>query len=317
MYMVTGCAGFIGSSLAERLLYDGHSVIGVDNFDPYYPISLKKENIKRLDGNRNFTFVNASILDKSSISRYIKDVKIVFHQAAMAGVRNSIRFPSKYFSVNVQGTANILELAMKNVDKVIAASSSSIYGEVKKEELPVSEDREPNPKSPYALSKMHAEKICGVFTRLYGLKTVCLRYFTVYGPRQRPDEAFTKFLIKSIKNEEIQIYGDGKQTRDFTFVADVVNANVLAIKKGQGIYNIGSDRSIELNEALDIMEDVLGKKIRRVNVERNKADISYTWADITKAKKELRYSPKTDIRDGIREHFEWCKKHQKMDFGLY
>lgn len=316
MYMVTGCAGFIGSNLAERLLNDGYSVIGIDNLNSYYPISLKKENIKTLNQDSNFTFVNASILDRDLMNKHMKDVDIVFHQAAMAGVRNSILFPSKYFETNVQGTTNLLELASKSAEKFILASSSSVYGEVKKNELPVREDREPKPKSPYALSKLHSEKICEMFTNLYGLKTVCLRYFTVYGPRQRPDEAFTKFLIKAIRNEEVQIYGDGKQTRDFTFVDDVVNANILAGKCGKGIYNIGSDRSIKLNDVLGIMGSILGKKIRRIDVERNKADVLHTWADITKAKKELGYSPEVSISDGIMKHFKWCKKYENSNFGF-
>jgi len=312
MYMVTGCAGFIGSNLTEKLLNDGYSVIGVDNFDPYYPINLKKENINRLKQNKNFSFIKTSILDTNSIKGQIKDVEIIFHQAAMAGVRNSINLPSRYFETNVQGTVNILKLATKSADKVVTASSSSVYGEVKKDELPVNEERKPRPKSPYAVSKLQTEKMCNMFTKIYGLKTVCLRYFTVYGPRQRPDEAFTKFLTKIIRNMTIEIYGDGSQTRDFTFVGDVVNANILAGKKGQGIYNIGSNRQIQLNDVLNIIEDVIGMPVKKINTERNKADVLYTWADITKAKNELGYEPKTDINDGIKMHLEWCKKNQHL-----
>lgn len=315
MYMVTGCAGFIGSNLVEKLLTDGNDVIGIDNFDSYYPIEIKKENIKNLKRNKKFTFVKGSILDTGLIKKAIIDVEIIFHQAAIAGVRNSIKFPSKYFNINVYGTTKILELA-KNVDKFVFASSSSVYGEVDKKELPVNEKRQTNPKSPYALSKVYGEKICEMFTKKYGIKTTCLRYFTVYGPKQRPDEAFTKFLINAIRNKEICVYGDGRQTRDFTFVDDVVNANILAAKKGIGIYNIGYGKQIELNHVLRTMEEIVGKKIKRINIERHEADVSHTWADITKAKNELGYSPKIDIKDGIKKHFDWCKKNENFNFGF-
>ncbi len=316
MYMVTGCAGFIGSSLTERLLHDGHSVIGIDNFDPYYPIDMKKTNIKNLLRNKNFKFLNASILDKNSIKDEIKDVDIIFHEAAIAGVRNSMKFPSKYFEINVKGTTNILELAIRNVKKIVFGSSSSVYGEVKKEELPVNEERNPNPFSPYALSKFQGEKICKMFTDLYGLDITSLRYFTVYGPRQRPDEAFTKFLTRIIRNKTIEIYGDGTQTRDFTFIEDVVDATILATKKGSDLYNIGSGKSIELNEIIKIMKEVTSKNPKTINIEKQSGDVPHTWADITKAKEKLGYIPKIGIGDGIKKHFEWCKKHENITFSF-
>lgn len=304
--LVTGCAGFIGSHLCEKLLNQGLSVTGLDIIDPYYSIEWKENNLKVLKRYSNFNFVKGSILDSDLLNNIIKDVENVYHLAALPGVRNSIKNPIKYCEVDVLGTIKLLDVSrLSDVKKFVFASSSSVYGEVPENELPASEDRKPCPISPYGLAKLQGEEWCKMFDRTYGLKTVSLRYFTVFGPRQRPDEAFSKFISKIMRDEEIEVYGDGNQTRDFTFVTDVVEGTILACDKGNDVYNIGSGNKISVNEMVDLIEKSMNKKVKIKNIEKQQGDVTHTWSSLDRAKRELKYLPKISIEDGIKRHVEW------------
>ncbi len=305
--LVTGCAGFIGSHVAEEILKQGHEVVGIDNLDPYYSPELKKKNLEILKQNKDFKFIFGSILNKS-IFKKVGRVDIVNHQAAMAGVRSSIKNPLKYFTTNVLGTINLLE-AFRDTNKFIYASSSSIYGEVPREGLPVSEKRKPMPISPYSLSKFQGEAWCNTFGKLYGFNLTILRYFTVYGPRQRPDEAICKFICNILAGKPIEIYGDGKQTRDFTYVKDVVDANILALNEKPGLYNIGSGRSISVKELVEIIFRLVGKT-KVILKKMQPGDVQDTLADITLARNELGYEPKYSIESGLREHIKWFREQK-------
>ncbi len=305
--LVTGCAGFIGSNIAEALLKEGHSVTGIDNLDPYYSVEIKKANLEILKKSRNFDFILGSILDDSALQKIrAKGIEIVSHQAAMAGVRASMKNPQKYCNVNVLGTVKLLD-TFRDAEKLVLASSSSVYGEVNEGDLPVSERRPPSPISPYALSKLNAENWCSMFSESYGMKTVMLRYFTVYGPRQRPDEAIQKFINKIFRGETIEIYGDGKQTRDFTCVLDVVKANMLAMRKGNGTFNIASGNRISVNDLVKVLGEVIGKEPDIRHIESQQGDVSHTGADITRAKEILGYAPEYSIEEGVRKHVDWFK----------
>ena len=311
MILVTGCCGFIGSHLAERLLRDGEDVLGIDNFDPYYPRQLKLKNLEVLKEHEKFQFVEESIL--GDLEQLFRKVSIVYHQAAIAGVRNSLRDPLRYVENNVLGTANILNLSRNSgVKKVVFASSSSVYGEVAESELPLEESHKLEPISPYGYSKKLCEEICHMYSRVWGLALVSLRYFTVYGPRQRPDEAFSKFIKKILKSEPVEVYGSGEQTRDFTYISDAVDATLLAARKGHGIYNIASGSRITLNKALSLISRISGLGPRRVRKEKQQGDVSHTWASISKARKELGYRPKIPLEQGLREHLRWLKKSMEV-----
>lgn len=308
--LITGCAGFIGSNLAEELLKRGEEVIGIDNFEPYYSIALKKENIKILRKYKNFKFKKISVLNINSIN-FESDIDIIYHEAAIAGTRSSIKEPFKYCKIDVLGTVGVLEFARKTNSKVVYASSSSVYGEVDYKDLPVKESRPARPISPYGLAKFQGEEWCNMFTKVYGIRTVCLRYFTVYGPRQRPDEAFMKFMIKILKNEPIEIYGDGSQTRDFTFIKDVVEGTILAGNNGNGVYNIASGKRIVLKDAIKIIKNVCKKEVKIKYIEKQEGDVTHTLGDISKAKNELGYLPKTTIEEGIKQQIDWIKTKYK------
>ena len=316
--MVTGCAGFIGSHLAEKLLREGFNVIGIDNFDPYYSPELKRRNIESLNIFGGFRFFEGDISDNNILDKAFENVTVVYHLAASAGVRNSIKYPTSYCRNDVHNTVILLDHARKrDIRKFVFASSSSVYGEVPENELPMSEDRVPNPISPYALSKLQGEMWCRMFTESYGLDTTVLRYFTVFGPRQRPDEAFTKFIAKTLRGEEIQIYGDGEQTRDFTYVGDIVDGTVLAADGGKGIYNLGGGNRISVNKMVSVIGDATGIKPECVNIEKQPGDVSHTFADITKARKELGYEPKISLEEGTRMHVEWAKKLADSGFVFH
>ena len=306
--LVTGCAGFIGSHLCEKLLNQGLKVTGLDNIDPYYSVEWKENNLKMLKKYPNFNFVRGSILDSKTVKDVVKNVEIVYHLAALAGVRNSIKNPIRYCETDIIGTVKLLNASRKtDVKKFVFASSSSVYGEVAEKELPVKEERKLNPISPYALAKVQGEEWCKMFEKVYGLRTVSLRYFTVFGPRQRPDEAFSKFIGSIMKGDGIEIYGDGNQTRDFTFVGDVVDGTVLACERGKGIYNIGSSNRISVNEMVSLIEKNMGNKAKIKHIERQQGDVTHTWSDINKAEVELGYKPKVSIEEGIKRHIEWFR----------
>ncbi|MDF1558235.1 MAG: SDR family oxidoreductase [ANME-2 cluster archaeon] len=303
--LVTGGAGFIGSHLCEGLLEMGE-VICFDNFDPYYSPQLKEKNVEHLMHHPDFKLVRGSILDKELLINLFENVDYVFHNAAQAGVRVSVEKPAKTHEVNVTGTLNVLEAAVDSgVSKVINASSSSVYGKIRY--LPFDEKHPLMPISPYGVSKLAAEQYCRVFHEIYGLKTISLRYFTVFGPRMRPDLAINIFTRKALKNEPIEIFGDGMKTRDFTYIENILNANMLAVQKGHGEYNIGGGKRISINDmALKIIE-ITNSSSKIAYMDSMKGDAEHTLANITKAKDELGYIPDIDFMEGLERYVEWYK----------
>ena len=303
--LVTGCAGFIGSHLVEELLRKNFQVIGIDNFHPYYSRKLKEINLEQAKSNTNFKFIEGSILSDTDLDRISSKNDYVFHFAAIAGVRNSFLHPKEYFKINVEGTQKILE-KFGNTSKIIFASSSSVYGDVSPEDFPVKEDHPLSPIAPYGESKKVAEELCIKFSKKYNKEITILRFYTVYGPRQRPDEAFTKFIRLSQAGKHIPIYGDGNKERDFTYVSDIVNGSILAAQKGNGVYNLGTGKPISVNEMVSAIEKEIGKKITRNYVDSPKGDVEKTHASISKAKNELGYEPIVSLEEGIKKCVQWC-----------
>jgi nucleoside-diphosphate-sugar epimerase len=306
--IVTGAAGFIGSHLAETLLKKGEEVIGIDEFNDYYDPIFKHKNVTSLQSYANFKLIQGDIqfLDWRSL---LEDIDVVYHQAAQAGVRASwgqgFRF---YTERNISATQVLLEAAKdaKNLQRLVYASTSSVYGDA--ETLPTSELVCPKPVSPYGITKLAAERLCGLYHKNFDVPFVALRYFTVYGPRQRPDMAFHKFYKAVLKDEAIPVYGDGLQTRDFTFVSDAVAANLAAAKLEGAvgeIFNIGGGSRVVLKEVLETMEEIVGKPIKRNHIERAMGDARHTAADVSKAKQILGYQPSVSLREGLTREWEW------------
>ncbi len=308
--LITGVSGFIGSHLAERLTHEGNAVVGLDSFLDYYPKEIKKHNLRSLFDRPNFEFLEGDILE-IDLGGVLDGVEAVFHQAAIAGVRSSwgLRF-EEYVRNNILGTQKLLETSKDlGLNKFIYASSSSVYGDV--DELPVKEATIQKPISPYGVTKLGGEHLATLYNKAFGIPTVSLRYFTVYGPRQRPDMAFHRFIKAIITGDEIQIYGTGEQTRDFTFIDDAVDANVGAMLNGVPgeVYNIGGGSRVTVNEAIGILEDIVGKTANVVYVEPQKGDAKHTYSDVSKAKADFGYSPKYDLRAGLERHYEWLKNN--------
>lgn len=311
--IVTGTAGFIGSNLAETLLKQGQEVIGVDQINDYYDQHLKRQNLTALQAFENFQFIEDDIqnLDWQAL---LQDVAVVFHQAAQAGVRASWGQGFRdYTERNISATQIMLEgaKAVGTLTRFVYAGTSSVYGDA--EVMPTSELVCPQPVSPYGITKLAAERMCFLYHRNFGVPVTSLRYFTVYGPRQRPDMAFHKFFRAAIANETIAIYGDGQQTRDFTFVSDAVQANLLAIAVPEAvgeIFNIGGGSRVILNDVLDEIDRIVGKPIARHYGDRATGDARHTSADVTKAKMMLGYNPQVTLSEGLRREWEWIQ-------GLY
>ena len=304
MILVTGGAGFIGSHLVDRLLELGYEVIGIDCFSDYYPREIKEANISNALKNNNFEFIEEDILNMDKFP----EVDYIFHEAAQAGVRASW---GKSFEIytrnNIEATQKLLELYKdREIKKFVYASSSSVYGDA---ELPMREDSLLKPVSPYGVTKLAGENLCYLYWKNYGVPTVSLRYFTVYGPRQRPDMAIHKFVKAILNNEEITVFGDGTQTRDFTYIDDAVEANILAAESDSvgEVFNIGGGSRISVNELIKKMEDITEKKARVKYVEKQKGDVRDTWADVSKAKKELGWMPKVEIEEGLKRFVDWWK----------
>jgi len=315
--IVTGVAGFIGSHLAEKLLEQGYSVIGIDNFHSYYSEEIKRDNLNEVSnrakhGEGCFRFIEGSILDSTGLKMLPDDPKLVFHLAAVAGTRSSIQNPSEYIKVNVQGTSKLIE-SFDSVEKFVLTSSSSIYGELSREELPVTENADLSPETPYALSKINAEQVVELYSDIYEFDYTILRPFTVYGPRQRPDQAVTKFLHKIMSGEPVTIYGDGSQTRDFTYVSDVVEGILKASKTGNGTYNLSGGKRLSVNQLVDIMEEKFDKSVEKKYMKKHPADVRHTHADISKARNEINYSPKVNLEKGIEKSIEWFKNSVYSD----
>ena len=309
--LVTGCAGFIGSHLCEFLLKRGDKVIGIDNINDYYEICIKNKNIELLKKYSNFTFKKEDICDAKIISE-VKPDKIV-HLASMAGVRYSIENPLIYDKVNIGGFINILQESIKNdVKHLVYASSSSVYGLNKK--VPFSEDDPIKTcNSPYACSKMAMELFGKTYYQLYGLTNIGLRFFTVYGPRGRPDMAPYKFM-KAIKDgKEFKKYGKGNSSRDYTYIDDIVEGIVGALDNKKDvkceIYNLGNSSPVSLNEFISLCEKVTNKKAIYQEIEEQLGDVPHTYADIEKARKDLGYDPKVKLEHGLKNLFEYLNNN--------
>jgi UDP-glucuronate 4-epimerase len=309
--LVTGAAGFIGSHLSERLLDGGWTVVGVDNFDDFYDPQIKRRNIESCLNNKKFQLVEADIRDMAAVDKAVSnDIEIVVHLAAKAGVRPSIEQPVLYADVNVNGTTVLLQAAKKHkIRKFIFGSSSSIYGNNKK--VPFSEDDNVDfPISPYAATKKAGELICHTYHHLYGIAVTCLRFFTVYGPRQRPDLAIHKFAKLIEQGKSIPIYGDGTMMRDFTYIDDIIDGTVAAMEKctGFNIYNLGGSRPVSVNDLVVEIEKALGKKAVKKYLPPQPGDVERTYADVTKAAKDLGYNPSTTIQAGLKKFISWLRQ---------
>jgi UDP-glucuronate 4-epimerase len=308
--LITGAAGFIGSHLCERLLNDGWIVVGVDNFDDFYDPQIKRQNIKGCLKNKSFQLIEADIRNSTAMEKAVGDgVDIIVHLAARAGVRPSIAQPLLYADVNINGTMVLLEAAKKHkVNKFIFGSSSSVYGNNKK--VPFSEgDSVDFPISPYAATKKAGELICHTYHHLYGISVTCLRFFTVYGPRQRPDLAIHKFAKLIEQGKPIPVYGDGTMMRDFTYIDDIIDGVVTAMQKcgGFDIYNLGESRPIKVNDLVAQIEEALGKKATKEYLPPQPGDVERTYADVTKAVNELGYKPSTTIQAGLAKFVRWLR----------
>ncbi|MBI2674884.1 MAG: GDP-mannose 4,6-dehydratase [Candidatus Aenigmarchaeota archaeon] len=311
--LVTGGAGFIGSTLSDKLLGEGHKVVSLDNFDPYYPRPIKEKNMESAKENRNFTFIEGDIRDQNLLKKIIREhgVEHVFHMAARPGVRPSIENPGLYNDINEKGTISLIFACLdSSVKKIVYSSSSSVYGNA--EYLPTDEKHPTNPISPYGVSKLAAEKYLHSYGILYGIKTISLRLFTVYGPRQRPDEAICKFANLALQNKPVEVYGDGRSSRDFTYIGDIVAGHMAAMNSdiSKEVFNLGSGRKITVNEIIGMLEKSLGKKIKINYSEKQKGDVSSTLADIRKAGEMLDWKPKVEVGDGIKRFAEWVMAGQ-------
>jgi nucleoside-diphosphate-sugar epimerase len=304
--LVTGAAGFIGSQLSERLVDAGARVTGIDCFIDYYPREVKEANLARLRKEPAFTFVEAAIQD-ADLRSLLKGVTHVFHLAAQAGVRKSWGSDFKVYTVNnIEATQVLLEaVAGADVRRFVYASSSSVYGD--NVALPMREDALPQPVSPYGVSKLAAEQLCYLYHVNHGVPAVSLRYFTVYGPRQRPDMGFHRFLRAAVAGSPITLFGDGEQTRDFTFVADAVGATVAAGERGVPgrTYNIGGGSRVSVNHVLEIVGRVTGRRLEIRREEVQKGDMRDTYADTSLARAELGFDPAVNLEQGLEAEYRW------------
>ncbi len=300
--LVTGCAGFIGSNLTDRLLAEGHEVIGIERFSSYYSRELKESNIAAARRSPDFSMLEDDIVDMEDFP----DVDAVFHLSAQAGVRASWgKSFDTYIRDNILATQRLLEFYKdRDLKKFVYSSTSSVYGDA---ELPVREDRPVRPISPYGVSKLAAENLCYLYWKNHGLPTVSLRYFTVYGPRQRPDMGINRFTNAILKGETITIFGDGEQTRDFTYVDDVVRANYLAATSDVSgeVFNIAAGSSISVNDLISLIADTVGKPAIVEYSGKEKGDAAHTLADTSKAKELLGWEAELDIREGIGRCVDW------------
>jgi UDP-glucose 4-epimerase len=310
--LVTGAAGFIGSTLSERLVADGAEVVGIDCFTDYYPRSVKEGNVTALRRQAGFRFVETAIAD-ADLSALLADRTHVFHLAAQAGVRKSWGQDFRAYTVNnIEATQLLLEaLVGRSVERVVYASSSSVYGDAVG--MPMREDALPQPVSPYGVTKLSAEQLCHLYFANYGVPTVSVRYFTVYGPRQRPDMGFHKFLRAAILEQPITVFGDGEQTRDFTFVADAVAATVAAGRQGVPgrVYNIGGGSRVSVNEVLEVIARVSGKRLAVEVDPVQKGDMRHTCADTSLAQTDLGYRPTVTLEQGLAAEYRWLAEQLK------
>jgi len=332
--LLTGCAGFIGSTVGQMLLDQGHSIVGIDNLNDAYDVRLKNWRLSQLQGQPNFSFHRADITDRISLQGLLDLLKAgtchpfdaVINLAARAGVRQSMEDPRGFYETNVLGTLNLLELCRTHrVPKFILASSSSVYGDPDSpiktsnpsavvdsrqlvEELPT--DR---PVSPYAASKKAAEELCYSYHHLYGIDVTAFRFFTVYGPAGRPDMSIFRFIRWIAEGEPVVVYGDGKQQRDFTYVEDVARGICAGLKPvGFETINLGSDRPIELNQVITLLEGILEKNANFEHQPVHPADIRATWADVSKAAELLSWKPVTKFEEGLNKTVKWYQENRDL-----
>ncbi|MDI6763470.1 MAG: GDP-mannose 4,6-dehydratase [Thermodesulfobacteriota bacterium] len=311
--LVTGGAGFIGSHLYEKLLGEGYSVICLDNFDSYYDPNLKIRNVEEISKKYPgpFTMVTGDIRNRDHLTDLFKRSRIdaVFHLAARAGVRPSIVDPLLYEDVNLRGTLTLLEVCKEfGMKNFFFASSSSVYGE--NQRVPFSEtDLDIQPISPYGATKRAGELLCYSYHHLFGIHIACLRIFTAYGPRQRPEMAIHKFTSLMDQGKEVPMYGDGSSKRDYTYIDDLIDGMMALLQRHKGfeIYNLGESRTTSLKELIRMIEGCLGKKAKILAMDPQPGDVSITYADITKAKRLLNYQPKIGMEEGIKRFVEWYK----------
>jgi UDP-glucuronate 4-epimerase len=310
--IVTGAAGFIGSNLVDRLLAEGNEVTGVDNFDPFYPRPLKEANLSTALRDPGFRLVELDIRDATEVERLVRESspEVIVHLAARAGVRPSIDDPSLYASVNVLGTVHWLEAAcrLEPGPRFVYASSSSVYGD--RPDAPFREtDPVDHPVSPYAATKKACELMAHTFHHLHGLRVTGLRFFTAYGPRNRPDLAIAKFARLIDRGEPLPMFGDGGTRRDYTYVADIVDGVVRAIDgcTGHHLYNLGNSEPIELRAMIEALGEALGKAPRIRQLPEQPGDVRQTFADISRAGDELGYAPRTPFREGLEHFVRWYR----------
>ena len=304
--LVTGVAGFIGSTLADRLCAEGSDVVGIDCFTDYYPRAVKERNLAGLRSQPRFRFVESSLAD-ADLATLLADRTHVFHLAAQAGVRKSWgRDFSVYTVNNIEATQVLLEACTRHpIERLVYASSSSVYGDGVS--MPMREDALPQPVSPYGVSKLAAEQLCYLYHVNFGVPAVSLRYFTVYGPRQRPDMGFHRFIRATMSGTPIAVYGDGEQTRDFTFVADAVSATVAAAMRGSAgrVYNIGGGSRVTVNAVLEMIGRVSGRRPMIQSEAAQKGDMRHTYADTSLAQQDLGFSPTVSLEEGLAAEHQW------------
>ena len=318
--LLTGCAGFIGSHTLDRLLREGHQVIGVDNFDPFYSRKLKTNNIVAHLKSDRFDLIQSDLSDLGTYFKIKelageKSIDAIVHLAAKAGVRPSIQDPVGYQNANVIATQNLLEFSKEQgIEPFIFASSSSVYGV--NPNVPWSEDDLVlRPISPYASTKVSCELLGHVYSRLYRIRFIGLRFFTVYGPRQRPDLAINKFVRMVKAGEAIPVFGDGDTRRDYTFISDIVQGIISSLdykKSNYEIFNLGNDQTVALSEMIQIVEEVVGKKAIIDRQAPQPGDVPQTWADISKARKHFGYQPTISFRDGVSQFYKWWQSQASL-----
>ncbi|MCS7150134.1 MAG: NAD-dependent epimerase/dehydratase family protein [Caldimicrobium sp.] len=314
-YLVTGCAGFIGWRVSEFLLKEGHKVIGVDEINSAYDIQLKEWRLNTLMGYSNFIFQKLNLADPVKLSQLFEDYPIsaVIHLAARAGVRQSLENPWIYVESNITATLNLLELMRKRgISKMVLASTSSVYAGQKP---PYHEDlKVDTPLSPYAATKKSAELLAYTYHHLYDLDITVVRYFTVYGPAGRPDMSILRFIKWILEGKPIEIYGDGTQSRDFTYIDDIAQGTILALKPlGYEIINLGGGRNpISVNRVIELLEDLIGKRAIKNYKDFHKADVRVTWAEIEKAKRLLSWEPEVTLEEGLRRTVQWALENEDL-----
>lgn len=313
--LITGGAGFIGSHLAKKLIDLNNEIVIFDNLDSFYSEKLKNKNLESIAPSDKYEFIRGDIRDYTAVCAVLDDIQVIIHEAAQPGIRASLENPMKTHEVNISGTLNILRAAVtKNIKRVIIASSSSVYGDTN--ELPYREEDSPQPLSPYGVSKLASDYYAKVFNEVYGLSTVSLRYFSVYGPRIRPDLVLPIFTNALVQNKKVRIFGDGEQSRDFTYIDDIVEGTYRAMTKNHidgETFNIASGKRTTINKLYALLCELVDRKSNLIHEKEKKGEVRHTHANINKARKHLGYKPRYNIQQGLKKFIEW---YQDNNFYL-